>query len=130
MVPLTPDFADNGDGSLTAAGIFGAAAIEPATGMDMALLESHMGMGHIWLKVSTPEGAVYGAFEEANAGSQAGSSSDDMDMGEHGGHSMGGMNASSGSSGEEDDVLPAVSAMEGSKEGGDHSHHRRLLRAS
>jgi hypothetical protein len=138
-VPLAADFVDNGDGSVTASGVFGAAAIDPAAGMAMADFENHLGMGHMWLKVSTPEGAVYGAFEEANAAGEAasgssgssGASSSSMAM------DMAGMDASvdamgdmDASSSQEAGVMPAVSAMEGAKEGEDHSHHRRMLRSA
>jgi hypothetical protein len=40
---------------------------------------------------------------------------------------MGDMDASSS---QEAGVMPAVSAMEGAKEGEDHSHHRRMLRSA
>jgi hypothetical protein len=134
VVPLATDFVDNGDGSLTASGAFDAAAIDPATRMAMADFESHLGMGHIWLKVSTSEGAVYGAFEEANAAGEAASasSSSSMAMGMAGmdmdasSDSMGSMDASSS---QDAGGMPAVSAMEDANEGEDHSRHRRMLRS-
>lgn len=109
-------------GSAASSGAFDASGFDASyQGMTVEEMESHMGMGHIYLQVTTSDGAtLYGAFEEAAGGDSSSSS---------GGTEMRGSDTAHGGS----MAAGVVQAADGMAESGaDHSshsggHHRRLL---
>ncbi|PRW59745.1 aminocarboxymuconate-semialdehyde decarboxylase [Chlorella sorokiniana] len=101
-------------GELSGSGAFTAANFEPTAQMPVDELFGHIGMGHIFLEVSTAQGTLYGAWEQTNADGTPLAAAGDHD------HSQGGAAAGA--------PTPAVTAAD-SHDHSDHSghSHRRML---